>query len=154
MKVAVKVVLFGVATAAVLVIAALAGMPGARDGERHLAGDYYFTHLSGDQNSITEEKDGVFRVVVDMKVEEFIVHGRGIFVARRPVVEQATESNIRNYLLGNTCEYYRVDVPDRKVFGPFTLAEVKKRSEWNFLKEDRKDRDFGPTMCKLSAVPK
>lgn len=152
MKVVVKVLLFGLTVGGVLVVAAIGGMPGARDGELHLAGDYYFTHSGGFQNSITEEQDGVSRFVVDAKVEEFIAQGQGIFVSRRPVRRQKIEGEIWNSQLADTCEYFRIDVKDRKVNGPFSLAEVKKRPEWNFLKEDLKDLDFGSTTCKLSAV--
>ncbi len=154
MKIFGRVLVFGLVAAAVLIAAAIGGMPGSRDGDLHLAGDYYFTHSGGDQNSITEEHDGKLRFVVQMKVEEFIVHGRAIFVARRPVVGQKIDDNIRNSQLDDTCGYYKIDVPDRKVYGPLTLAEVKNHVEWDFLKEGREELDFGPTMCKLSAVRK
>ncbi|UUZ49077.1 hypothetical protein LP420_00780 [Massilia sp. B-10] len=152
MRVVVKVLLFGLAAAGVLVVAAIGGMPGARDGELHLAGDYYFTHSGGFQNSITEEQDGVSRFVVHAKVEEFIVQGQGVFVSRRPVHRQKIEGGIWNFQLADTCEYFRIDAKARKVYGPFSLAEVKKRPEWHIQKDALKDLDFGPTMCKLSAV--
>lgn len=152
MKLVFKARLFSLVAAALLVIAAVSGMPGARDGELHLAGDYYFTHSGGFQNSITEERDGLSEFVIPMKVEEFIVHGRGIFVTRRPVVRQEAGNNRWNFRLADTCEYYRINVAAGKVYGPFTLAEVKNQADWAFLKGSRQNRDFGPTICKLAAA--
>jgi hypothetical protein len=152
MKVVFKVLLFGLATGAVVAVAVVFGMPGTRDGALHLAGDYYFTHSGGDQNSISEERDGVSRFVVPMKVEEFVVQESGIFVTRRPVLREETGNHRWNFRPADTCEYYRIDVATRKVYGPFALADVKNRPEWAFLKERRLDQDFGATKCKLVAV--
>jgi hypothetical protein len=149
-----KILLSGLALGAVMAIVAVFGMPGMRDGDLHLAGDYYFTHSGGDQNSITEKRDGVTRFVIPMKVEEFVVQGSGIFIARRPVVRQVAGNSSWNSRLADTCEYYRIDVAARKVYGPFALAEVKNRAEWAFLKERRLDQDFGAMMCKVVAVGK
>jgi hypothetical protein len=153
MKLVFKVFLFGLVAAVVLVIAAMFGMPGARDGELHLAGDYYFTHSGGFQNSITEEREGLSEFVIHMKVEEFVVLGNGIFVTRRPVVPGEDAGKGRaNHRLSDTCEYYRIDVAERKVYGPFALSEVKNRAEWAFLKRRQADQGFGETMCKLAAI--
>lgn len=152
MRVVFKVLMFGVVTAVVLAVVAMFGMPGARDGESHLAGDYYFTHSGGFQNSITEESNGGSVFVIHNKVEEFIVQGNGIFVTRRPVLREDEGNNSWNYRLSDNCEYYRIDVAERKVYGPYALAEVKNRLEWAFLKQGQRELDFGPTMCKLAAV--
>jgi hypothetical protein len=85
-------------------------------------------------------------------VEEFIVHGNGIYATRRPVVPEDTGSTRSNQRLSDTCEYYRIDMAERKVYGPFKLGEVKTRAEWAFLKQRRANDDFGVTMCKLAAL--
>ncbi|MES2322878.1 MAG: hypothetical protein V4633_11495 [Pseudomonadota bacterium] len=153
MKVVFKVLLFGLASVAVMAVMAMFGMPGARDGDEHIVGDYYFTHSGGYQNSISEERGGLSGFVIHMKVEEFVVQGNGIFVTRRPVVpgEGAGNGGL-NHRLSDTCEYYRINVTERKVYGPFALAEVKNRAEWAFLKKRRFGQGFGATMCKLEAV--
>jgi hypothetical protein len=150
MKVVFKVLVFGLVTAAFLALLVVGGSNAGQDGEIHIAGDYYFTHSGGFQNSITEEPGGGF--VVHMKVEEFIVHGNGIYVARRPVVPEDTGRTRGDLRLSDTCEYYRIDVAEREVYGPFKLAEVKTRAEWAFLKQRRGNDDFGVTTCKLAAL--
>jgi len=152
MRIGFKALLLCLVPGMAVSIAALFGMPGARDGSIHIAGDYYFTHSGGDQNSITEEKAGVSSFVVHMKVEEFIVQGNGIFVTRRPILRQEKPGNRWDYQPGDTCMYYRIDVVDRKVYGPLTLADVRKRSEWAFLKERRAGGTFGETKCKLDTI--
>lgn len=152
MRMTFKALLLCLVSGMVVSIAALFGMPGARDGSIHILGDYYFTHSGGDQNSIIEEKAGVSHFVVHMKVEEFIVQGNGIFVTRRPILRREKPDNRRDYQLADTCLYYRIDVVDRKVYGPLTLADVKNRSEWGFLKERRAGGTFGETRCKLDAL--
>ena len=152
MKVAFKVALLCLVSGLVVSVAALFGMPGARDGHEHIAGDYYFTHSGDEQNSIIEEHAGASRFVVHMKVEEFIVQGDGILVTRRPVLRAESANNRWEYHLADTCEYYRIDVAERKVQGPFTLADVRNRAEWAFLKQRRAGGDFGATRCKLDAI--
>ncbi|KQZ43195.1 hypothetical protein [Duganella sp. Root1480D1] len=152
MKVAFKVLLFCLVPGLAVSIAALFGMPGARDGNVHIAGDYYFTHSGGDQNSIIEEHAGASRFVVHMKVEEFIVQGDGILVTRRPVLRAESANNRWEYRLPDTCEYYRIDVAERKVQGPFTLTDVRNRAEWAFHEQRRARGDFGATRCKLDAI--
>ncbi len=153
MKVVFKVLLFVLVTAIVLAVAALFGMPGARDGELHLAGRYYFTHSGGFQNSITEERDGLSEFVIHMKVEEFVIQGNDILVTRRPVILEKSAENVHSeQRLSDTCEYYRIDVSEGKVYGPFALAEVQGRAEWALLNQRQGDQDFGDTMCKLAAI--
>ena len=147
-----KLMLFTLAVLAILAIAAMFGMPGARDGERHLAGNYYFSYSGGNQNTITDERGGVASFVIFGKVEEFVVHGNGIFVTRRPVIGRNVGENRWDTVLSDTCEYYRIDVPQREVHGPFTLADVKDRREWTFLKAAPLNADFGATKCKLDAI--
>jgi len=147
-----KVLLLCLVSGMLLSIAALFGMPGARDGNIHIAGDYYFTHAGGDQNSIIEEDTGASRFVVHMKVEEFIVQGDAILVTRRPVLRTESDNNRWEYHLADTCEYYRIDLAEHKVQGPFTLTDVRNRAEWAFLKQRRVGAAFGATSCKLDAV--
>lgn len=150
MNVVYKVLLLGLVIVTVLTLMVVGGSNGGQDGEIHIAGDYYFTHSGGYQNSITEEPGG--RFVVHMNVEEFIAHGNEIYVTRRPVVAEETGSTRSNQRLSDTCEYYRIDVAVRKVYGPFELADVKTRAEWAVLRQRRADDDFGMTMCKLAAL--
>lgn len=153
---ALKVLLFGLVTLLVLlvtglVVSAIFDGLGVWDEQLHLAGDYYFTFEGGVPNEIREQRDGRIEVVIPMKVEEFIVQGNGIFLVRRPVLDDDAGKNPWNRRLSDTCEHYRIDVAQRKVHGPLLLAEVKNRVEWAFLKH-LDSGDFGPTLCKLSAV--
>jgi hypothetical protein len=150
MKVVFKVVLFALSTVTVLAVMALYGMPGMRHGDEHIAGDYYFSHNSagGFQMSISEKRNGEYADVVHMKVEQFIVHANTIFVTQRPVVPKEGS----NLQLANTCLYYQIDVVGHKVSAPFTLAEVKDRADWAFLKQSRPPEDWGETRCQLDDI--
>lgn len=152
MKVTLKKLLLGLAATGCIAIALIFGLAGPRDGSLRLAGDYYFTHSGGDRNSITEERNGASSLVVPMKVEEFIVEGNGIFVTRRPVLRENVGRDLWIFRLTDTCEYYRIDVQARKLYGPFTSEEVKGHIEWNFLKGRGVDDGFGPTKCKLGTI--
>lgn len=122
--------------------------PGLRDGDEHIVEGYYFSHGSalGVQMSITKERQGGFTEVIGTKVEEFIVHDNAIFVTQRPVKSTGTVDQTTN-----ACLYYRIDMANHKVSGPFTFSDVKTQAEWNFLKQRRPPADWGPTICKFDS---
>lgn len=148
MKVVLKIAVIIMALFAGTVVVATFVAPGLRDGDEHIAGGYYFSHSSalGIQMSITKERQGGFTEVIGMKVDEFIVRDNAIFVTQRPVVSTGNLDQV-----SDTCFYYRIDIADHKVYGPFTFAEVKNRADWKFLKQRRPPADWGPTICKFDS---
>jgi hypothetical protein len=149
MKVVFKMAVIIMALFAGTVVVAIFVAPGLRHGDEHIAAEYYFSHGSalGIQMSITKERHGEFTEVIGMKVEEFIVHDNAIFVTQRPVVPTGKLGQ-----LTDTCLYYRIDIANHKVHGPFTFTEVKNQADWDFLKQRRPPADWGPTICKFDAL--
>lgn len=147
-----KIIISLLAVAVLLVIMTLGGLMGSRSGELHLAGDYYFSFFRNNLNFISAERGEIDEIVISSKVEEFFVRDNQIFVTRRPLQNDEMGRGGYNFRLTNTCEYFRIDVSGRKVYGPFSLAEVKNRREWLSLQKAWANPDFGKTLCKLSSV--
>ena len=99
--------------------------PGMKDGSRHIVDRYYFSYLGGDENFI-EYKDGKnSEIVIDSKVEDFLVHEDKIYVARYPVIYGRDDDGALISTLSNNCEYWIIDLIDNSVQGPVDKSQVR-----------------------------
>ncbi|WP_444901610.1 hypothetical protein ACJJIG_20180 [Microbulbifer sp. SSSA007] len=82
---------------------------GISDGYTYIEGQYYYLNAGEPEKMIVRKsKDGLDEIVIDARVDGYIVKEGKIFIARRPrsvsVINNVAETN-----LSSACEYWVID---------------------------------------------
>lgn len=108
-----------------LVVTLLSGCgSGSTDGEFPISDGYVLSDAGGNEKAIAY-LDGrtLGPFVIDARVDSYIVDGRKIIVARRPV-ETVMRNGIADVVLSSTCEFWVIDTETHAV------QQISDASEW------------------------
>lgn len=99
-----------------LLVFILAGCgPGVSDGEFPISKGYAFFDPGGDGTMITYTKGkGSVEVVIDPRVDSYIVDENKIIIARHPL-EAVDRGEVTDWKLLPTCEYWAIDTETHAV---------------------------------------
>jgi hypothetical protein len=106
------------------VVAILSGCRGFEDGEDAILNGYALRDAGGYQRTITYDGGpGNLQIVVAPRVDNYLVEGQSIILARRPWDGRAMQ-------LGIECDYLVVDTVKH------TVTQIKKGKRWPQLRCD------------------
>jgi hypothetical protein len=114
-----------------LSLLSLAGCgPGVTDGEFSISNGYAFFDPGGVGRMITYENDeGSREVVIDPRVDSYVLDGQNIVVARRPWMDEM-RGNVASGKLSQNCEYWIINTATHSV------ARLEDNKKWPELKCD------------------
>jgi hypothetical protein len=88
---------------------------GVADGVTAISDGYVFYDTGSNGRSIRyEENIGWYVAVIDERVDNYVVEGDRILVARRPA-KVVTDNDVARWELSPTCEYWEIELPTRVV---------------------------------------
>jgi hypothetical protein len=90
--------------------------PGLRDFSARVANGYEYDDAGGYEKSIiyrgSERKN---EIVIDARVEDHILEGENLFVARRPREIYRDNDGVLESRLSPDCEYWKIDVKTHRI---------------------------------------
>jgi hypothetical protein len=120
-----------IANALLLSLLALAGCgPGGTDGEFSISNGYALSDSGGNEKMIVYRKGNEHvKIVVDARVDNYVVDGQKIIAARRPA-ETVMRNGIADVKLSPTCEYWMIDIETHAV------EQITDASKWPSVRCD------------------
>ena len=117
--------------ASTLLFVVLAGCgPGVTDGEFSIANGYALSDAGGNEKMIVHrEGNKLGEIIVDARVDNYVVDGRKIIIARRPA-ETMMRDGIAEVKLLSTCEYWVIDTDTHAV------AQIADANKWPSVRCD------------------
>lgn len=117
-----------VAVAALLVLCGCG--PGVTDVTYHILDGYAFSDAGGDQKTIVYQgAAGGEQIVVDARVDMYMVEGNSIVIARRPLVIEKIGNTLTDHL-SSQCEYVVIDTVAHSV------TRIENGAQWQKMKCD------------------
>ncbi len=113
--------------------------PGVGNQVSQIAKGVYFSHAGKYQNQILLERGGDKKIAISANVEDFSVEEGYVYVARRPVKHEYTDSHKKG-ITTSSCEYWIIRVVDGFVFGPFNQDEFEGDSDGCQIKRRSKTK--------------
>ena len=100
--------------------------PGASDYLIEIKGNYSYEDAGHFEKHIIflDDKKKPSKIVIDSRVDDYIIDGDFIYVARRPV-EYYKDGNIMKSNILNTCEYWRISTIDNTIQKTQPLPSLK-----------------------------
>lgn len=90
--------------------------PGVTDGSFPISNDYEYNDSGGyEKNIIYSGNERTKEIIVDSRVDDYILGGDKIFVARRPRESYLAADDALRSELSDICEYWVINVKTHKV---------------------------------------
>lgn len=93
--------------------------PGVTDGSISISNGYRFDDAGNNEKAIIyfgDEREA--SIVIDARIDKYILEGNLIFVSRRPR-ELYKEAGVLKARISKNCEFWSINVKDHELLGPF-----------------------------------
>lgn len=98
--------------------------PGVKDGTYSIVDQYYFSDAGGYEKMILRRSEGKTIIVIDARVDDFVLKDGVLWVARKPRETFEDQPGVTLSKLSSQCEFWKITVKNHALTGPYLRSPL------------------------------